>query len=72
TDTWDEIVDKMMEIASTTLEGVNERVTVLDRTVKQRTDEFETQLTTTLGRIEVLKAKDPEPQEGPAEEGSSY
>nr|GFC19929.1 hypothetical protein [Tanacetum cinerariifolium] len=42
TDTWDEIVDKMMEIAPTTLEGVNERVTELDSTtVKQRTDEFE-------------------------------
>nr|GEW55348.1 hypothetical protein [Tanacetum cinerariifolium] len=41
TDTWDEIVDKMMEIAPTTLEGVNERVTELDITVRQRTDEFE-------------------------------
>nr|GEU69901.1 putative reverse transcriptase domain-containing protein [Tanacetum cinerariifolium] len=41
TDTWDEIVDKMMEIAPTTLEGVNERVTKLDTTVRQRTDEFE-------------------------------
>nr|GFA61581.1 hypothetical protein [Tanacetum cinerariifolium] len=41
TDTWDEIVDKMMEIALTTLEGVNERVTELDSTVRQRTDEFE-------------------------------
>nr|GEU30412.1 putative reverse transcriptase domain-containing protein [Tanacetum cinerariifolium] len=41
TDTWDEIVDKMMEIALTTLEGVNERVTDLDNTVRQRTDEFE-------------------------------
>nr|GFD13492.1 hypothetical protein [Tanacetum cinerariifolium] len=41
TDTWDEIVDKMMEIAPTTLEGVNERVTELDSTVRQRTDEFE-------------------------------
>nr|GFA31215.1 putative reverse transcriptase domain-containing protein [Tanacetum cinerariifolium] len=41
TDTWDEIVDKMMEIAPTTLEGVNERVTELDATVRQRTDEFE-------------------------------
>nr|GFC51411.1 hypothetical protein [Tanacetum cinerariifolium] len=41
TDMWDEIVDKMMEIASTTLEGVNERVTELDSTVRQRTDEFE-------------------------------
>nr|GEZ13485.1 hypothetical protein [Tanacetum cinerariifolium] len=37
----DEIVDKMMEIAPTTLEGVNERVTELDTTVKKRTDEFE-------------------------------
>nr|GEU83804.1 hypothetical protein [Tanacetum cinerariifolium] len=41
TDTWDEIVDKMMEIAPTTLEGVNERVTELDTTIRQRTDEFE-------------------------------
>nr|GFD15297.1 hypothetical protein [Tanacetum cinerariifolium] len=41
TDTWDEIVDKMMEIAPTTLEGVNERVTELDTIVRQRTDEFE-------------------------------
>nr|GEW43137.1 hypothetical protein [Tanacetum cinerariifolium] len=32
TNTWDEIVDKMMEIALTTLEGVNERVTELDTT----------------------------------------
>nr|GEU61654.1 putative reverse transcriptase domain-containing protein [Tanacetum cinerariifolium] len=36
----DEIVDKMMEIASTTLEGVNEKVTELDTTIRQRTDEF--------------------------------
>nr|GEU79349.1 putative reverse transcriptase domain-containing protein [Tanacetum cinerariifolium] len=34
-------VDKMMKIAPTTLEGVNERVTELDTTVRQRTDEFE-------------------------------
>nr|GEV91108.1 reverse transcriptase domain-containing protein [Tanacetum cinerariifolium] len=63
TDTWDEIVEKMMEIAPTTLEGVNERVTELDTT---------TQLTTALGRIEILEAKDPEPQEGPAEADSSW
>nr|GFC91891.1 hypothetical protein [Tanacetum cinerariifolium] len=44
TNTWDEIVDKMMEIAPTTLEGVNERVTELDSTVRQRTDEFEVRL----------------------------
>nr|GFD00829.1 hypothetical protein [Tanacetum cinerariifolium] len=41
TDTWDEIVDKMMEIAPTTLEEVNERATELDSTVRQRMDEFE-------------------------------
>nr|GEZ01372.1 hypothetical protein [Tanacetum cinerariifolium] len=41
TDTWDEIVDKMMEIAPTTLEGVNERVTELNTIVRQRTNEFE-------------------------------
>nr|GEW66809.1 putative reverse transcriptase domain-containing protein [Tanacetum cinerariifolium] len=29
-DTWDEIVDTLMKIASTTLEGVNQRVTELD------------------------------------------
>nr|GFB78598.1 hypothetical protein [Tanacetum cinerariifolium] len=41
TDTWDDIVDKMIEIALTTLEGVNKRVTELDTTVRQRTDKFE-------------------------------
>nr|GEX54225.1 hypothetical protein [Tanacetum cinerariifolium] len=117
TDTWDNIVDTLMGIAPTTLEGVNERVTELDTTVRQRTDEFEirfkeaqddrallrarvntlfrdrpdhhrtfmlldreamyareawTQLTTALGRIEILEARDPEPQEGPTEAGSSW
>nr|GEX86214.1 putative ribonuclease H-like domain-containing protein [Tanacetum cinerariifolium] len=41
TDTWDEIVDTLMEIALITLEGVNQRVIELDTTVRQRTDEFE-------------------------------
>nr|GEZ77726.1 hypothetical protein [Tanacetum cinerariifolium] len=41
TDTWDKIVDTLMEIAPTTLEGVNQRVTKLDTTVRHRTDEFE-------------------------------
>nr|GEX84388.1 hypothetical protein [Tanacetum cinerariifolium] len=111
----DKIVDTLMEIAPTTLEGVNERVTELDTTIRQRMDEFEirleeahddrallgtrvntlfrdrpdhhhtamlmdrevmcaheTQLTTALGRIEVLKARDPEPHKGPAEAGSSW
>nr|GEW19476.1 hypothetical protein [Tanacetum cinerariifolium] len=125
TDTWDEIVDKLMEIAPTTLDGVNERVTEMDTTVRQMMDEdrpdhrrtamlmdreamyareawafsidrssaiaahvktleihvvalitqttsLQTQLTTSLGRIKILEARDPEPQEGPAEAGSSY
>ncbi|GJR04869.1 putative reverse transcriptase domain-containing protein [Tanacetum coccineum] len=124
-DTWDEIVEAMMEIAPTTLEGVDQRVTELDTTVRQRTEECErirhrrtalaidreavyariawtsseersaaieahvrtleaqvatliahttslqTQLTTALGRIATLEARDPEPQDGPAEAGSS-
>nr|GEX46767.1 hypothetical protein [Tanacetum cinerariifolium] len=41
TDTWDEIVNTLMEIAPTTMEGVNQRVTELDTTIRQRTDEFE-------------------------------
>nr|GEX33845.1 reverse transcriptase domain-containing protein [Tanacetum cinerariifolium] len=41
TDTWDKIVDTLMEMAPNTLEGVNERVTELDTTIRQRMDEFE-------------------------------
>nr|GEV02653.1 putative ribonuclease H-like domain-containing protein [Tanacetum cinerariifolium] len=41
TNMWDEIVNTLMDIAPTTLKGVNERVTELDTTVRQRTDEFE-------------------------------
>nr|GEV61207.1 hypothetical protein [Tanacetum cinerariifolium] len=41
TDTWDEIVDTLIEIAPTTLEGVDQRVTELDNTVRKRTDDFE-------------------------------
>ncbi|GJV52634.1 hypothetical protein Tco_1448375 [Tanacetum coccineum] len=128
-DTWDEIVEAMMEIAPTTLEGVDQRVTELDTTLRQRTEEFETrfeeahddraylgalvnslygdrlghrrtvvamdreaiyariawtsseersaaieahtQLTLALGRIATLEARNPEPQDGPAEAGSS-
>nr|GEX51625.1 putative reverse transcriptase domain-containing protein [Tanacetum cinerariifolium] len=40
-DIWDEIVKAMMEVAPTTLEGVDQRVTKLDTTVKQRTKEFQ-------------------------------
>ncbi|GJZ27983.1 hypothetical protein Tco_0572630 [Tanacetum coccineum] len=147
-DTWDEIIKAMMEITPTTLEGVDQRVTELDTTVRQRTEEFQvrfeeayddraylrarvntlfrdrpyhrhtalaldreavyariawtgseersaaieahvrtleaqvatliaqttslqTQLTIALGRIATLEARDPEPQDGPAEAGSS-
>ncbi|GKC13009.1 putative reverse transcriptase domain-containing protein [Tanacetum coccineum] len=120
TDTWDEIVKAMLEVAPTTLEGVNQRVTELATTVRQENEEYrpyhrhtaiildreamyaritwtsskdmsaatkahvrtleahvttliahtsslQTQLTTTLGRIETLEARDPEPQDKPAE-----
>ncbi|GKC21312.1 hypothetical protein Tco_1023462, partial [Tanacetum coccineum] len=40
-DTWDEIVEAMLEVAPTTLEGVDQRVTELDTTVRQRTKEFQ-------------------------------
>ncbi|GJW31093.1 hypothetical protein Tco_0051125 [Tanacetum coccineum] len=40
TDTWDEIVEAMQEIAPTTLEEVNQRVTKFATTVRQDTDEF--------------------------------
>nr|GEZ41272.1 hypothetical protein [Tanacetum cinerariifolium] len=121
----DEIVDTLMEIAPTTLDGVDQRVIELDTIVRQMTDEdrpdhrrtamlldreamyaseawagskdrsssiaahvrileahvvaliaqtssLQIRLTTTLGRIEILKARDPEPQEGPVEAGSSW
>ncbi|GKD94097.1 hypothetical protein Tco_1373934, partial [Tanacetum coccineum] len=103
TDTWDEIVEAMLEIALTTFEGVNQRVTALATTVRQETEErfhhhkvmlsdreatyarrtwtssedrsaaieAHTQLTTSLRRIETLEAKDPDPQDEPAEAGSS-
>ncbi|GJR16526.1 hypothetical protein Tco_0799178 [Tanacetum coccineum] len=103
-DTWDEIVEAMLEVAPTTLEGVNQRVTELATTVRQENEEsqtssedksaaieahvrtlethvatliaqttsLQTQLTTTLGRIETQEARDLEPQDEPAEAGSSY
>ncbi|GKF88074.1 hypothetical protein Tco_0258951 [Tanacetum coccineum] len=40
-DTWDEIVEAMMEVAPTTLEGVNQRVTELATTIRQETEEFQ-------------------------------
>nr|GEY78612.1 hypothetical protein [Tanacetum cinerariifolium] len=120
TNTWDEIVDILIEIAPTTLEGVDRRVTELDTIVRDRQDHrctvmildreamyareawagsedknsaiaahvrtleaqvaaligqtssLQTQLTTALGCIEILEAKDPEPQGELAEAGSSW
>ncbi|GKD83000.1 hypothetical protein Tco_1349839 [Tanacetum coccineum] len=40
TDTWDEMVEVMQEIAPTTLEGVNQRVTNIVTTVRKDTDEI--------------------------------
>nr|GEW66058.1 putative reverse transcriptase domain-containing protein [Tanacetum cinerariifolium] len=67
TDTWDKIVDTLMEIAPTTLEGVNQRVTELDTTVRQRTYES----ATITAHVRTLEARDLEPQEGPTEADSS-
>ncbi|GJW64764.1 hypothetical protein Tco_0116648 [Tanacetum coccineum] len=106
-----EIVEAMIEIAPTTLEGVDQRVTELDTTVRQRTEEFQVRFeeayddractwvdncqTLTEDRpttatqlvalwieghtqliqcrsIATLEARDPEPQDGPAEAGSSF
>ncbi|GJV24425.1 hypothetical protein Tco_1377120 [Tanacetum coccineum] len=39
--TWDEIVEAILEVAPTTLEGVDQRVTELDTTIRQRTEEFQ-------------------------------
>nr|GEU59983.1 hypothetical protein [Tanacetum cinerariifolium] len=92
TDTWDAIVDTLMEIAPTTLEGVDQRVAKLDTTAMYarevwvgsedksaaiaahvrtleaqvaelftQTSSLQTRLTTALGRIEILEARDPEP-----------
>ncbi|GJW18594.1 hypothetical protein Tco_0026030 [Tanacetum coccineum] len=41
-------------------------------TLIAQTSSLQTQLTTTLGRIKILKARDPEPQDEPAEAGSSF
>ncbi|GKF63628.1 hypothetical protein Tco_0187076, partial [Tanacetum coccineum] len=38
-DAWDEIIEAMLEVAPTTLEGVNQRVIELATTVRQKTKE---------------------------------
>ncbi|GJT25465.1 hypothetical protein Tco_0895402 [Tanacetum coccineum] len=44
TDTWDEIFESMLEVAPTTLEGVNQRVTEFATTVRQENKEFQVRL----------------------------
>ncbi|GKE56581.1 hypothetical protein Tco_1495766 [Tanacetum coccineum] len=44
TNTWDEIVEAMLEVALTTLEGVNQRVTELATIVRQENEEFQVRL----------------------------
>ncbi|GKE57403.1 hypothetical protein Tco_1496588 [Tanacetum coccineum] len=120
-DAWDEIVEAIMEIAPTTLEGVDQRVTELDTIVRQGTEEFQVRFeeayddraylrarvntlfrdrpyhhhtalaldrevvyariawtgseersATIEAHVRTLEARDPEPQDGPAEAGSSW
>nr|GEV91223.1 hypothetical protein [Tanacetum cinerariifolium] len=47
TNTWDEIVEAIMEITPTTLEGVNQKVTELATTIMQDTEEFQVEATYT-------------------------
>ncbi|GKA66535.1 putative reverse transcriptase domain-containing protein [Tanacetum coccineum] len=98
-DTWDEIVEAMMERTEefqVQIEEVQDdqaflkaRVNtlfrdrryhlhtamILDREVAiliAQTSSLQTQLTTALGRIETLEARDPEPHDEPVEASSSY
>nr|GFC83395.1 hypothetical protein [Tanacetum cinerariifolium] len=62
TDTCDELVDAIQEIAPTTLKGVNQRVIELATT---------TQLTAALGRIHTLKTREPARIDDPEDANSS-
>nr|GEV29971.1 retrotransposon protein, putative, Ty3-gypsy subclass [Tanacetum cinerariifolium] len=78
-DTWDEIVETMIEIALTTLKGVNQRVTKLATTTREATYArrawagSEDKSAAIEAHIRTLEAhaRDPKPQEEPAEAGSS-
>ncbi|GJW12527.1 hypothetical protein Tco_1578354 [Tanacetum coccineum] len=76
TNTWDEIVEAMLEHGHFRGQECNHEAHV--RTMKAhvatliaQTSSLQTQLTTSLGRIKTLEARDPEPQDEPAEVGSS-
>ncbi|GJU69944.1 putative reverse transcriptase domain-containing protein [Tanacetum coccineum] len=57
TETWDEIVEAMLEIAPTTLEGVNQRVTELATTVRQGTKEFQVRFDDAQDDWDFLRAR---------------
>nr|GEV05349.1 retrotransposon protein, putative, Ty3-gypsy subclass [Tanacetum cinerariifolium] len=57
TDTWDEIVNTLMEIAPTALDGVDQRVTELDTTIRYRIDEFKIQFEETQDDRALLRAR---------------
>nr|GEV76489.1 reverse transcriptase domain-containing protein [Tanacetum cinerariifolium] len=78
TDTWNEIVDTLMKIAPTTLEGVGQRVTELDSTVRDKPYHRRRAMLmdreamyAPLGCIEILEVRDLVPQEGLAKADSS-
>ncbi|GKF03243.1 hypothetical protein Tco_0030166 [Tanacetum coccineum] len=56
---------------ATDREAVYARIAWTSSEERSAAIEAHTQLTTTLGRIATLEARDPEPQDGPAEAGSS-
>nr|GEV35452.1 hypothetical protein [Tanacetum cinerariifolium] len=58
TDTWDEIVDTLIEMALTTLEGVDQRVIELVTTVRQKTDDFEIRFEEAQDDRALLRARD--------------
>ncbi|GJZ73223.1 hypothetical protein Tco_0637369 [Tanacetum coccineum] len=75
--TWDEIVEAIMEIEPTTLEEVDQRVTELDTTERSAAIEahvrtLEAQIATLITQTTSLQTQlTTEPQDGPAEAGSS-
>ncbi|GKB46823.1 hypothetical protein Tco_0897576 [Tanacetum coccineum] len=81
TDTWDEIVEAMLEENEEFQTSSEDRSAAIEDHVKTleaqvatliaQTSSLQTQLTTTLRRIETLEARDPDPQDKPTEAGSS-
>ncbi|GJR49748.1 hypothetical protein Tco_1400269 [Tanacetum coccineum] len=79
TDTWDatrtDEFQVRFEEAQDDCDFLRARVNTLEAqvaTLIAQTSSLQTQLTTMLGRIKTLEARDLEPQDEPAEAGSSY